>query len=289
MLVILRWNLTQNPEHRQAGHPGHEIHPLFLQSLLLTLARLPADGSLSVQKRPENRPSTAGTRKTSICIPTNPVSRGNSSKRATRRSWSANGTCPLSTNTTPSTNSDSTSIKPGGSSTTQGRKTTRFWTPYLIRNGTVIADQIKERYGPDVDFEFHLDFIKSNAQKQQPFLAYYATCLPHFPWEPTPDSEDKSYRQPVSGHKGDPKYFPDMVAYLDKHVGLIMRTLEDLGIADNTIVIFLCRQRHGPGSHQHLGRRKENPRRQGHHDRPRHPRSAHRALARPHQGRIHVR
>jgi arylsulfatase A len=103
----------------------------------------------------------------------------------------------------------------------------------------LIADQIKERYGPDVDLEFHLDFIKSSVQKQQPFLAYYATCLPHFPWEPTPDSEDKSYREPVIGKKGDPKYFPDMVAYFDKQVGLIMRSLEDHGIADNTIVVFL--------------------------------------------------
>jgi arylsulfatase A len=122
----------------------------------------------------------------------------------------------------------------------QGEKTTRFWTPYLLRNGTVIADQIKERYGPDVDLGFHLDFIKSSANKQQPFLAYYATCLPHFPWEPTPDSADKSYRQPRNGHKGDPKYFPDMVAYLDKHVGLIMQSLDNLGIADNSIVIFLA-------------------------------------------------
>lgn len=122
----------------------------------------------------------------------------------------------------------------------KGEKTTRYWTPYLIRNGTVIADQIKERYGPDVDLEFHLDFIKTNAANKQPFLAYYATCLPHFPWEPTPDSKDKSYRQPKTGHKGDLKYFPDMVAYLDKHVGRIMQTLEEQGIADNTILIFLA-------------------------------------------------
>ncbi|MGL4398288.1 MAG: sulfatase-like hydrolase/transferase [Luteolibacter sp.] len=121
-----------------------------------------------------------------------------------------------------------------------GAKTTRNWTPYLNRNGTVIADQIKERYGPDVDLEFHLDFIKASAEKKQPFLAYYATCLPHFPWEPTPDSKDQSYREPVIGKKGDPKYFPDMVTYLDKQIGQILQTLEDLGIADNTIVMFLA-------------------------------------------------
>ncbi len=122
----------------------------------------------------------------------------------------------------------------------KGEKTTRFWTPYLVRNGTVIADQIKDRYGPDVDLEFHLDFIKSSVEKKQPFLAYYSTCLPHFPWEPTPDSKDQSYREAVIGKKGDPKYFPEMVAYLDKHVGRIMQKLDDLRIADNTIVIFLA-------------------------------------------------
>jgi arylsulfatase A len=122
----------------------------------------------------------------------------------------------------------------------KGDKTTRYWTPHLIRDGAVIADRIKDRYGPDVDLEFHLDFIKSSVAKKQSFLAYYTPCLPHFPWEPTPDSEDRSYRQPKTGHKGDPKYFPDMLAYLDKHVGRIMGTLDELGIADNSIVFFLA-------------------------------------------------
>lgn len=122
----------------------------------------------------------------------------------------------------------------------QGRKTTKFWTPYLIRNGTVIADQVKERYGPDVDLEFHLDFIKSCARRKQPFLAYYSTCLPHFPWEPTPDSKEQGYRERVIGHKGDPKFFPDMVAYLDKQIGVILQTLVDEGVAENSVVIFLA-------------------------------------------------
>lgn len=121
-----------------------------------------------------------------------------------------------------------------------GRKTTRYHQPHLNRNGTIIADEVKERYGPEVNLEFLLDFIKSNATKKQPFLAYLTTVLPHYPWEPTPDSKEKGYRQPDPEHKGDPKYFPDMVAYLDKNVGRIMRTLDELGIADNTVVLFLA-------------------------------------------------
>lgn len=121
----------------------------------------------------------------------------------------------------------------------QGNKRRRFWTPHLNRNGTVLTDAIADRYGPDVDMEFYLDFIRRKAEAGQPFFASYSTCLPHFPWEPTPDSKEQGYVAPHTEHKGDPKYFPDMVAYLDKQVGQIMKALDDLGIADNTVVIFL--------------------------------------------------
>ena len=122
----------------------------------------------------------------------------------------------------------------------KGAKTTRFWKPYQMRDGRIIADENKDRYGPDVDLEVYLDFIKASAKSKTPFLAYYSTYLPHYPWEPTPDSSEKSYRAPNAAHKGDAKYFPDMVAYLDKQIGAMLKTLDDLGIAENTIILFLA-------------------------------------------------
>jgi arylsulfatase A-like enzyme len=122
----------------------------------------------------------------------------------------------------------------------KGAKTTRFWNPYLMRDDRIIAAEIKDRYGPDVDLEVYPDFIKTNAKAKKPFLAYYSTYLPHFPWEPTPNRNDKTYRAPNAAHKGDPEFFPDMLAYLDKQIGIMLQTLDDLGIADNTIVIFLA-------------------------------------------------
>lgn len=122
----------------------------------------------------------------------------------------------------------------------KGAKTTRFWRPYLMRDDRIIADEIHDRYGPDVDLEVYLDFIKSSARNRTPFLAFYSTCLTHYPWEPTPDSADKSYRAPKVENKGDAKYFPEMLAYLDRQVGVMLKTLDDLGIAENTIVLFLA-------------------------------------------------
>jgi arylsulfatase A len=120
-----------------------------------------------------------------------------------------------------------------------GNKTRRDYQPHFNRNG-VIRDDIADRYGPDVNVEFLTDFITRNVAVNRPFLAYYTCMLPHFPWVPTPDSVDQSYILPNAESAGDPRYFPDMVAYMDKLVGRLMQTLEDQGIAENTILVFMA-------------------------------------------------
>lgn len=122
------------------------------------------------------------------------------------------------------------------------QRTTRFHKPHFNRNGKVIANEIADQYGPDVDVDFLVDFIKASHAEEKPFLAYHTSLLPHFPWVPTPDSKDQSYRPESNDNtqKGDPGFFPDMVTYLDKCVGRLLTELEELGIADNTIVIFLA-------------------------------------------------
>lgn len=122
----------------------------------------------------------------------------------------------------------------------EGHKRRRFWTPHLNRNGNLIANEIKTRYGPDLDREFLVDFIQHNAELKKPFFAYLTTCLPHYPWEPTPDSKRQGYVAPGPEHSGDPTYFPEMISYLDKQVGEVLKSLDDLGIAGNTVVMFLA-------------------------------------------------
>jgi arylsulfatase A len=75
--------------------------------------------------------------------------------------------------------------------------------------------------------------------KNGPFFLYYPMILPHWPFEPTPDSEDWDLEVAgVPGAHGDPKYFADMVAYADKMVGKITAHLDKLGIRENTLVLF---------------------------------------------------
>jgi arylsulfatase A len=129
-----------------------------------------------------------------------------------------------------------------------GQKSTRFRQPHFNRNGTVLSEEIKDRYGPDVNVDFLIDFMKASKEANTPFLAYHTSLLPHYPWVPTPDSTDQDYVLEDTTGRGDPRYFPDMVKYLDKLVGRMMAFLKSMELEDNTIVFFLADN----GTDQHL-------------------------------------
>lgn len=114
----------------------------------------------------------------------------------------------------------------------------RYIHPMLSINGK-LHDRMIGEYAPKVCTDHILDFIEEN--KDGPFLAYYPMILTHCPFTPTPDSEE--WRNPSEmkasrKYKGNPKYFGDMVAYMDKLVGRIVDKLDELGLRENTLVIF---------------------------------------------------
>lgn len=115
------------------------------------------------------------------------------------------------------------------------RRTSRYPNPGFEVNGE--RKDFKQGYGPDVTTEFACNFIERN--KKRPFLLYYPMMLTHCPFEPTPDSSDWDADSPGSKtYKGEPKYFGDMVTYMDKVVGRIVKQLEDSGVRDNTLLVF---------------------------------------------------
>ncbi|MEM9283492.1 MAG: sulfatase-like hydrolase/transferase [Verrucomicrobiota bacterium] len=71
-----------------------------------------------------------------------------------------------------------------------------------------------------------IDFIQ--AHQEGPFFLYYASPLPHTRWIPHPDFVGSS-KQGTYG---------DVVQEIDWQVGGLLDTLDELGIADNTLVIF---------------------------------------------------
>ncbi|GAL85065.1 hypothetical protein MYP_2293 [Sporocytophaga myxococcoides] len=110
----------------------------------------------------------------------------------------------------------------------------RYANALIEQDGKTLS-RSDDVYGPDIFTNYILDFIEKN--KDNKFLAYYPMALVHDPFLPTPDS--KSWKEGAEArYKRDTANFRDMVAYTDKNVGRIIQKLKDLGLYENTVIIF---------------------------------------------------
>jgi arylsulfatase A len=113
---------------------------------------------------------------------------------------------------------------------------TRYPNPRLERNGQAV-DYANGEFSTDVFVDFIGRFIQTN--RDRPFLVYYPMALVHCPFSPTPESAAWDPQSRGSqDYKGDPQFFADMVAYTDKAVGAIDAKLAELGLRDQTLLIF---------------------------------------------------
>ena len=108
------------------------------------------------------------------------------------------------------------------------KKTSRYWGPTLNDNdGQRQYD--KTVYGPDVFNDHVLDYITQH--QSAPFFIYYPMVLAHDPWETTPDMRDEA--------ASDQEKFVAMMAYMDKLVGKVIDKVEEVGLADRTLILFV--------------------------------------------------
>lgn len=126
---------------------------------------------------------------------------------------------------------------------TEGRidstgRDTRFSAPVLDIDGELKTFDESD-YGPNVVSNYGLDFIEKNYKNEKPFLLYYPMILTHCPFSPTPNSPEWIQdTTAVMSYKGQDEYFADMVFQMDEIVGKINNKLKQLGIENNTLVIF---------------------------------------------------
>lgn len=107
------------------------------------------------------------------------------------------------------------------------------------------GDEIVE---PEVRFEdIHIkltqrtiNFMQKSKASNKPFFIYLAHYLVHGPWTPNrqfaTEKEWASYEK-RKGHMN-PKVYPAMVRELDWHIGEVLKSLKELGLDDDTLVLF---------------------------------------------------
>ncbi len=109
-----------------------------------------------------------------------------------------------------------------------------------VPEGTYLADFLTDRA---------VDFIRRH--QKQPFFLYLPHFAVHTPLEAKASLIERfRMKQPAGGHRN--PVYAAMIASLDESVGRIVATLDELGLSENTIVIFSS-DNGGVGGYGELG------------------------------------
>jgi hypothetical protein len=107
----------------------------------------------------------------------------------------------------------------------------RFWHPAITHNG-VMVDTDETDFAPDLYTDYLIDFMARN--KDESFLAYFPMNLVHdIAGGGLPTVPEEGV--PGTNTGGNLK---DLNLYVDAMVGRLVSALNDLGIRENTIIIF---------------------------------------------------
>jgi arylsulfatase A len=114
----------------------------------------------------------------------------------------------------------------------------------LWRNGKEVFHD--GEFFPDLMVKEASEFMKKN--KDKPFFMYYAMNSPHYPYQGT----DKWME-----HYSDLEYprnlYAAFISTMDERIGQLLEKLDDLGLRENTIVIFQSDQGHSTEERAHGG------------------------------------
>jgi len=99
-----------------------------------------------------------------------------------------------------------------------------------------------EGYCTDVWFSEAIKFIKAN--KNRPFFCYLSTNAAHGPFL-VPEKYSGFYKE--KGFSSPLAEFYGMITNIDENIGRLRAKLDELGLSDNTILIFMTDNGTGPG------------------------------------------
>lgn len=144
---------------------------------------------------------------------------------------------------------------------------------YLMNGKEMSTKLIHDPHHTDMLTKLAIDFIQTN--QHNPFFLYFATYLPHGPWDAVTE-EDKAHYKDRSLKVPNPStYFPETtlkkekvqdleenftrqyytcVTDVDRNIGKVLNELDKLNLAKNTIVIFIGDNGFMVGQHGLIGK-----------------------------------
>lgn len=128
--------------------------------------------------------------------------------------------------------------QPGDHRENHWREGESYYDAVLYRGG---KPERTEGYCTDVFADETIAFIRARHAADEKFFAYFATNAPHTPLE-VPEQWIEPYRGGELGETHARLY--GMVTNIDWNIGRILATLDELGLRDNTIVVYTSD--HGP-------------------------------------------
>ena len=119
----------------------------------------------------------------------------------------------------------------GGLGQPAGPPGNRYWDPVLERNG---ESEKYSGYCTDIFTDALIDFIAEN--RDRPFFGYLATNVPHSPFD-VDEEYIEVYRE--MGLPENTARVYGMITEFDENLDRLLDQLDQLGLADSTMVIFL--------------------------------------------------
>ena len=105
----------------------------------------------------------------------------------------------------------------------------------------------EEGYTTDLITDHAVRFIREN--KDTPFCLYLPHAAPHYPYQGPKDKADRSVSkpQPIGGSRKDKAAaYKEMIEAMDDSVAQVLKTVEELGLEERTLVFFFSDN--GPGT-----------------------------------------
>ena len=121
----------------------------------------------------------------------------------------------------------------GGTGTTDDYFTNDRVNDHYLHNGEWVY---REGYAPEVFFDAAIDYVKQEADNETPFFIYLSTYIPHGPHT----LADRAWAEPYMDKVEKPvAYFFAAIERVDQRVGRLRKALDETGLAEDTLVMFL--------------------------------------------------